>query len=185
MNYPQYDPQSALTPLAEADFVQLERTLSGLVDADAMSLDGVDGYLTALLVGPPSLLTRHATSQWLPLVWGGDLDDEQTAPFGSKRQRKDTVVLVLRHLRHLQHLLSEDLAAWEPIFSIAETETQEWVDATDWCAGFLQAVDLDPDAWGEVWESPPWARSWLPCFAWAVGSVTRRMTWRLKTTWSS
>ncbi len=156
MDYPRFDPLSPVTPLTATEIDGLDRLLQGL-DADGvMTLDGVDGYLTALQVGPPEVLATLATAEWLPDVWGGDgaLGNEEPAPFASKRQRKATVVLLLRHLRHLGEQLTTAPAAWEPIFSIAEQSDKEWADASDWCAGFLQAVDLLPDAWGEVWVDP-------------------------------
>jgi uncharacterized protein len=154
MDYPHYDPQSAVTPLTAAELQGLDTLLQGLADEGAMSLDGLDGYLTALRAGPPSLLAERSTAEWLPLVWGGDGPDGSAAPFASKRQRKATVVLVLRHLRHLSQQLSDAPQDWEPIFSIAEQGAHEWADAGDWCTGFLQAVDLDPEAWAVDWADP-------------------------------
>jgi len=156
VDYPRYDPASPVTPLTAAELDALDTLLQGLPADGVMSLDGLDGYLTALLVGPPQVLGTLATADWLPLVWGGD--DEAgpaaAAPFASKRQRKTTVVMVLRHLRHLAWQLAEAPDEWQPIFSIAEQGREEWTDARDWCTGFLQAVDLQPDAWGTAWEDP-------------------------------
>lgn len=156
MDYPQYDPQSPLTPLNPAELDALDLLLQRLPADAAMSLDGADGFLTALLVGPPAVLATLATAQWLPLVWGGD--DEQgaegTAPFASRRQRKTTVVMLLRHLRHISEELDKRPDDWQPIFSIAEQGADEWADARDWCTGFLQAVDLMPGAWGDAWADP-------------------------------
>lgn len=156
MDYPRYDPQSAVTPLTPAELDGLDRLLQALPADAAMTLDGMDGYLTALLAAPTPLLASLSTTDWLPLIWGGDGEagNEAAAPFASKRQRKATVVLVLRHLRHLSEQLSLAPDQWEPIFSIAESGAKEWVDARDWCAGFLQAVDLQPDAWAAVWQDP-------------------------------
>lgn len=153
MNYPDYDAQSPITPLDAAELDALDRTLLNLPQDGVMTLDGLDGYLTALLVGPPEVLATLPTAQWLPVIWGGDADAETAAPFASNRQRKNTVVAVLRHLRHLAAQLATDLDQWEPIFSLAEQGEREWADASDWCAGFLQAVDLHPQAWGAVWDS--------------------------------
>ncbi|CAD5374352.1 conserved hypothetical protein [Rubrivivax sp. A210] len=154
MDYPRYDPQSPLTPLDAAEIDGLDRLLQNLPADGVMSLDGVDGYLSALQVGPPRLLATLATADWLPAVWGSDGEDgnEAAAPFASKRQRKATVVLLLRHLRHLGEQFTRTPEAWEPIFSIAEAGTREFADARDWCAGFLQAVDLMPEAWGGAWD---------------------------------
>jgi uncharacterized protein len=154
VQYPTYDPQSPITPLTPEEIAALDRLLQQL-DADtAMSLDGFDGYLTALAIGPAALRAMP-TADWLPLIWGGDPDGadstDEAAPFATKRQRKNTVVLALRHLRHLSGLLRNQVDDWEPIFSIAEQGADEWVDAREWCMGFLQAVDLMPAAWTEAW----------------------------------
>jgi uncharacterized protein len=149
LNYPTYNPQSPVTPLSAQELEWLDRLLTQLPSDAAMTLDGMDGYLTALHIGSGQALALQATADWLPVVWGGDQADqaESPAPFATRRQRKDTLVLLLRHLRHLAQQLSEAPEAWEPIFSIAEQGAQEWTDARDWCAGFLQAVDLQPQAW--------------------------------------
>jgi uncharacterized protein len=159
MQYPSYDPTSPVTPLTAAELATLDALLPSLPSDASMSLDGMDGYLTALVVGPPALLADLASAEWLPAVWGGDgLEGPAApAPFGTQRQRKNTVVMVLRHLRHLVHQLHHEAAAWEPIFSVAEQGADELVDARDWCCGFLQAVDLAPDAWGTSWQDARFA----------------------------
>ena len=161
MDYPDYDPASAVTPLTPAEIDTLDTLLQTLPADGVMSLDGLDGYLTALLAGPGDLLKQLPTAEWLPLIWGGDGagGNDQAAPFASKRQRKATVVLVLRHLRHIEQQISQAPQDWEPIFSVAEKDANgpadasgdEWVDARDWCTGFLQAVDLLPSAWEAAW----------------------------------
>lgn len=153
MDYPRYDPASAVTPLTPAELDALDTLLQALPADGAMTLDGLDGYLTALAAGPPEVLAGLPSADWLPGVWGGDgqAGPAEAAPFASKRQRKTTVVMVLRHLRHLSQQLGESPATWEPIFSIAEQGGSEWADARDWCTGFLQAVDLRPEAWGDPW----------------------------------
>ena len=156
MDYPRYDPQSPVTPLSPAEVGALDQLLQALPADGVMSLDGVDGFLSALQLGPPELLATLPTADWLPWVWGGDgtLGNEEATPFASKRQRKSTVVLLLRHLRHLGAQFDSAQDDWEPIFSIAEQGANEWADARDWCAGFLQVVDLFPSAWGDTWNDP-------------------------------
>ena len=152
MQYPTYDPASAVTPLEPEEIAALDNLLQRLPSDTAMSLDGFDGYLTAFAIGPAALRDMPS-ADWLPLIWGGDADgDEEAAPFATKRQRKNTVVQALRHLRHLSQQLRDAPKDWEPIFSIAEQGADEFVDAREWCMGFLQAVDLQPDAWGTVWQ---------------------------------
>lgn len=167
MDYPHYDPASPLTPLTAAELDALDALLQALPSDGAMSLDGMDGYFTALLSGPPALLRDQATADWLPAVWGGDgpQGNEAAEPFASKRQRKTSVVQLLRHLRHLQQQLAGSPEDWEPVFSIAESGPDEFVDARDWCAGFLQAVDLAPEAWASAWEDLVLATAAAPLLA--------------------
>jgi uncharacterized protein len=164
VDYPTYDPKSPVSPLSAAEIQALDTLLQTLPADGAMTLDGLDGYLTALLVGPAEVLSSWPTADWLPLVWGGDgpAGPTEAAPFASKRQRKTTVVTVLRHLRHLSQQLAEAPADWEPIFSVAEQGAREWVDASDWCAGFLQAVDLLPSAWESTWDDAELGAAFTP-----------------------
>jgi uncharacterized protein len=154
VHYPTYDPKSPVTPLAPEEIAALDMLLQGLPADGAMSLDGVDGFLTALAMGPAALRALP-TADWLPLIWGGDAEgSDDVAPFATKRQRKNTVLFALRHLRHVSHVLHETPQDWEPIFSIAEQGPDEWADAREWCMGFLQAVDLLPSAWDGLWAAP-------------------------------
>jgi uncharacterized protein len=153
MDYPSYDPKSPNTPLTEDELAGLDELLNTLPSDAAMTLDAMDGYLTALLVGPSPI---GASSEWLPAIWGGD-QEPAPAPFVSNQKRKRTTVLVLRHLRSIEAALSGPPDAWEPVFSVAEvpgSQGEELADATDWCMGFLAAMDLAPDAWAPLSDDP-------------------------------
>ena len=153
MDYPSYDPKSTNTPLTEEELSSLDDQLTNLPSDGSMTLDGMDGFLTALLVGPAAI---GASSEWLPTIWGGD-QEPAPAPFASNQKRKRTTVLVLRHLRSIEAALSGPPDAWEPVFSVAElpgTQGEELADATDWCMGFLAAMDLAPDAWAPLNADP-------------------------------
>ena len=155
MDYPSYDPKSPNTPLTEDELAALDELLASLPSDGAMTLDGMDGYLTALLVGPMQLSSMK-TGDWLPAIWGGD-QEPAPAPFRSNQQRKRSTVLVLRHLRSVDAQLADAPDAWEPVFSVAEvpgTQGEELADATDWCLGFLAATDLAPDAWAALQADP-------------------------------
>ena len=155
MDYPSYDPRSPNTPLTEEELASLDELLATLPADGAMTLDGMDGYLTALLVGPP-LFDKLTSSEWLPVIWGGDAEPAP-APFASNQKRKRTTVLVLRHLRSVEAALTSAPEAWEPVFSVAEapgSAGEELADATDWCIGFLSATDLAPQAWAPLFADP-------------------------------
>lgn len=169
LDYPQYDSQLDTPGLDDSELEALDDLLHAVPGDAVMNIEALDGYLTALLVGPP-ILGKLKTAEWLPQVWGGDssrapskddggigdnMGSSEAAPFASQKQRKRAAFLVLRHLRDIQRQLAGPPEAWQPVFSIAESEhsnTGEWVDAEDWCAGFLQATGLAVEAWGELFD---------------------------------
>jgi uncharacterized protein len=158
VDYPTYDPKSNNSPLTEAELESLDELLQTLPVDGAMPLDGLDGYLTGLLVGPAPL---PPTADWLPLVWGGDPAPGTPAPFQSNQKKKRTTVLVLRHLRAIAAQLEADPANWEPVFNVAAApgaDGEELADAGDWCLGFLAATDLAPDAWAPLYADPELGR---------------------------
>jgi uncharacterized protein len=171
MDYPSYDPKSPNTPLTEEELSSLDDLLTHLPSDGSMTLDGMDGFLTALLVGPAPL-SALKTADWLPQVWGGE-QAPAPAPFSSNQKKKRTTVLVLRHLRSIEAALSGPPDAWEPVFSVAEvpgTQGEELADATDWCMGFLAATDLAPDAWAPL-QADPDVGPGLATIAWLGGDV--------------
>lgn len=148
-SYPQFDRASNNTPLGDDELEAFDDLLQALPTDGAMNVEGVDGYLTAMLLAPLEWLDAWPTADWLPLVWGGDGPEGE--PFASGRQRKRATLFVLRHLQAIATQLREQPKYWEPLFSIVEvdgaTAGEEWIDAQDWCTGFLQAIDLQPEAW--------------------------------------
>jgi yecA family protein len=151
VDYPQYDPSLPDRPLSDDELGKLDETLLSLPSEAAMNVEALDGYLTALLLAPTPVASLPA-AQWLPVVWGGDGPDGK--PFPSNRKRKDTAVLVLRHLNNIATRLREAPDDWEPVVSVAEVKGQELVDAEDWCIGFLQGAAQDPDGWGPLFDDP-------------------------------
>jgi len=156
LDYPRYDPQFKSDPLTEAELDALDNALAALPGDAAMNVEALDGYLTALIVGPVPVM-EIPTTRWLPRVWGGDAqgDSASTLPFASQKQRKRVVLWVLRHL-HTVAAQFQDIefaqAHWQPLLSIAEQADREWLDAEDWCAGFLLATELAPEAWSALFE---------------------------------
>ncbi len=159
MQLPQYQPESPLDPLSDDELSALDDQLADLPGDGALNIEALDGYLCGLLLSPQPLSERPG-AEWMPLIWGGE--DAESDPFGSGKQRKRLVLAVLRHLRALDHELHQNPQAWEPILSVAEDEEGEWVDALDWCAGFMLAVDLDAEAWAPRLQDPEWAELLAP-----------------------
>lgn len=141
MSHPAYQPGSDLLPLSDAELDQLDQWLAAL--PEAMNVEALDGYLSALLLAPKPLAAL-AGADWMPLVWGSP--DAAGDPFASGKQRKRLQLLVLRHARALDSALRGP--GWQPLFSVIEgLQGEEFIDAEDWCTGFMLGVDLDGEGW--------------------------------------
>jgi uncharacterized protein len=153
VKHPQYNPALNNLPLTEVESDELERTLDRLKHPEAMDLECLDGFLTALLLGPQ----LPDTDAWIPPIWGGG-----EAPFASGKQTKNFVQLVLRYMAAIDRQLHTDADAIEPIFSFAEVDGEELVDAEIWCIGFLHAASLLPDHWEALFDDEELGESLAP-----------------------
>jgi uncharacterized protein len=102
-------------------------------------LSDLDGYLTAIAIGPELVLP----SEWLPPIWGGgapefaDLD-EANAILGS----------IMARYNEILREIADDAPA--PVFW---TDREGMLIATDWAEGFLQAIMQRADAWKPLFAS--------------------------------
>ncbi|HMW21917.1 MAG TPA: UPF0149 family protein [Burkholderiaceae bacterium] len=170
MKHPQYNPALDNAPLEDAELDQLDALLAAVPDDAAMDIEALDGYLTALLLAPQ----LPSADDWVPRAWGGEAGEEP--PFPSGKQTKRVAQMLLRHLASIDRQLRADPDALEPFFGVAErkdppppatTEGEDdpaedagdglWVDAGNWCAGFLIATELAPDYWEPLFEDEEWS----------------------------
>lgn len=169
VKHPQYNPALETSALNDTELNQLEALLAAVPNDEAMDIECLDGYLTALLLGP----RLPEPDVWLSRVWGGAPDSEP--PFPSGKQTKRLVQWVLRHMAAIDRQLHRDVDQLEPFFAVAERDALPasgtgddeiddgmWVDAGNWCIGFLTATELLPDAWEPLFEDPDSARGLGP-----------------------
>src|ERR1700692_2901124 len=57
-----------MQPLSDAELDQLAERLDRIKNADALTLEGVDGLFSALIASPESM----SPSEYLPVILGGD-----------------------------------------------------------------------------------------------------------------
>jgi len=126
------------SPLSDAELDELDDFLmSNATGEDAMDLSMLDGFLTALAIGPHSV----PVDEWLPLVWGRPVRWPDTA------LAERMTDLVLRHARHLEVHLCHEPDLFEPMFLEREVNGEAVPIIDEWCTGFMKGVELDAAAW--------------------------------------
>ncbi len=128
---------STTTPLNDDEYEQLDDLLAAL-GPQTLDVAGVEGLLTALVVGPAA--TEPATDAWLPLVWGG----------GAAAADATAEALILRHHAYMREWMRKDPSSFEPIYDCGGSWTAE-----AWCAGFVAGVALSHEAWAPLRASQP------------------------------
>jgi uncharacterized protein len=145
------------SPLSEEEFDELDEFLiSDLTSDETLTIMGLDGYLTAMAVGP----TTVSPGYWLPGVWGPSADD--TPAFQSAAQAQHVLGLILRHMNGIIDDLENDLDGFEPVFGVSRVDDndREYIDGEAWAMGFMQGLMLVRQDWQALIDSEQ-GREWL------------------------
>ena len=108
---------------------------SDLAPEDCMGLSDLDGFVTGIVIGPELV----ARSEWLPVIWG-----HKAPQFESEDQMGKVIDIVIGRYNEIATCFDSDPEKFEPIFW---EEPEGKVIASDWAAGFLEAIALRPEAW--------------------------------------
>ncbi|MFP5392534.1 MAG: UPF0149 family protein [Gammaproteobacteria bacterium] len=134
-------------PLSEKEFNDLDQfLLSERCPDDAMTMDTLHGFLTAIAIGPETIMP----AEWLPKVWGGD----GTAPTWKNPKEEERIVnLVMRFMNEVLVTFEVAPKEFEPLYVEHDYEGQTLIDAESWCWGFWEGMELRPGSWDEIFSS--------------------------------
>jgi uncharacterized protein len=135
-------------PLTDKEFDELDQfLLSDRSPDDAMTMDMLHGYLTAVAIGPETIMP----AEWLPRVWG---DDAGIGPkFKNGKEQERILNLIMRFMNEVLVTFEVAPKEFEPLFVEHEYEGQTLIDAEAWCWGFWEGMELRPDSWAAIWDS--------------------------------
>lgn len=135
-------------PLSDKEFNELDRfLLSEQCPDDAMTMDTLHGFLTAIVMGPEDI----PMTEWLPLVWGNN--PSQAPRFKSRQQEERIIQFILRFMHEIAITFEVAPKEFEPLFCEHDWEGKTLLDGEAWASGFWQAMHLRTDAWQPIWES--------------------------------
>ncbi len=151
------NPLRLAAPLSDEELAELDAfLLSDATSDETMLLDHLDGYLTAIIVGPTTLSMNH----WYPGIWGSR---EEDAPhFETMDEAQRIMQMIMRHYNGIIWSLEHDADSHEPIFDIfvPEDESREFIDAEMWAAGFMDGIALCRADWQPLFDDPR-GQEWL------------------------
>ena len=135
--------------LSEQEFDELDRFLmSDECSDDAMTMDALHGFLTAIAIGPEKI----PAAEWSVAVWGPDPGD--TPAFDNPQAAQRITHLMTRTLEDIEVTLEVAPADFEPLFCELQWKGKSLLDAEAWAWGFLEGVKLRNEAWQLLRESP-------------------------------
>ena len=102
---------------------------------ECMMISDLDGFLTAVAIGPK----RITPSRWLPVIWRSD-----EPAFKDPKQADQIVGMIFARYNEILSQLAESDDDYCPLFWESADGS---VIAMDWAEGFMEGVQLDPDAW--------------------------------------
>src|SRR5262249_55437902 len=117
-----------------------ELLASDRTPTECMQLAHLDGFLTALVIGPEFV----PPSRWLPEVWG-----RKDAAF---KDGADALAAMRGGMAH-HNRIATALGAF-PLYSAIVGRTADGApDPSEWCSGFLSGIWLEQGAWMDLFHS--------------------------------
>jgi len=135
---------NAPSAVTDADLERLENFLcsdEGVPDS-AMDVSTLEGFLTALVIGPNVAMP----SAWLPWVWDFEAGEVDVV-YKSMEQAQEVMGLIMGLMNRIADAFHHDPESFEPVFY----RQAAW-GAAEWCEGFLKATQLfDAESWANLW----------------------------------
>lgn len=163
------NPLRLMAPLLEKEIDELDQfLLSDFTSDETMVPSSLDGYLTAIVIGPKTVMP----SLWLPRVWGPTEDD---APgFETAEQAQHVLTLIMRHMNGIVWSLQHDPEAFDPMFDsfTYPGKRREFLDGEAWAHGFMQGVALTFEDWQPLFDDKATVQSLRPIHLLGSDDVT-------------
>ena len=130
-------------PLTNEEIEELDQFL---LDAEgieeSMDISTLDGFLTAIVCGPKTVMP----SEWLRWVW--DMESGNDAPeFKDQAQAQRILGLLMRHMNDIAETLQQAPEHYEPLLMENPNNGDPIPIIDEWCSGFMKGVQLDSDGW--------------------------------------
>lgn len=157
-------------PLTAEEIDELDQFLTSSTTSDeTMTIDALDGYLTAIVIGPVTL----SFDQWFSRIWGPNKED--MPQFKNREEAQHIINLIIRHMNGMIAVLEHDPDAIDPLFEyvvLGEEDKQEYIDGEMWAHGFITGVDLCKADWSPLIENLEGKKKFIPIWLLGADEIT-------------
>lgn len=124
-----------------------EFLLSDDLPEGTMTIDTLEGFFTALIIGPATTLPKV----WLPLVWDMSGGGEE-AKFESQEQARHITKLLIKMMTSIVVTLTNSPDDYVPLSNTFEYESDEIRDSyrRQWATGFMIGVSSNEAEWAPI-----------------------------------
>jgi uncharacterized protein len=127
--------------MSEAEYDQLSDILDRFQHEQAMNLEMLDGFFTALNCSPET----PSSDVYLPEIWGGAETPDEEA-FENDKQSEIFVDLLLRHWNDVLHRLKNE----EVFLPILLSDESHEASGNDWAKGFIRGTEYCRADWKDL-----------------------------------
>jgi uncharacterized protein len=127
-------------PLTDAELDRLGDFLKGCEGGKAMNLEELDGFFSALIAGPETVMS----SEYHAEVFGGEMSD--ACEFDSLDEANEILGLMMRHWNTIAGTLFKG-EAYVPLLLEAENGVAH---GNDWADGFMRGMNMRHEGWAEL-----------------------------------
>jgi uncharacterized protein len=129
-----------IQPLTDAELDRLGDFLESCKGGNAMKIEQLDGFFSALIAGPTTVMP----SEYYPEVFGGEMSD--TCQFGSLEEASDILELMMRHW----NTIAATLHKGEFYVPLLLEDENNLVRGNDWAHGYIRGVDMRREGWAQL-----------------------------------
>ncbi len=150
-----------MQPVSAEELVELEDfLLSENTSENAMTLDMVDGYLTALAIGPATRLP----DDWMPYIWG--LEEDRDPEFASDEEARRLTMIILRYMNSIAGVLVDNPDDYLPLYERCSFSSQEdeAIAIESWAYAFAMGIELNREEWKPLFDDDEASGLLLPIF---------------------
>ena len=138
-------------PLTDDEIKELDQFLLDTEGIEqSMGISTLDGFLTAIVCGPKTIMP----SEWMRWVW--DMERGEDAPeFKDQAQAQRILGFLLRSMNDIAQTLIREPEQYEPLLMENPNGGDPIPILDEWCSGFMKGVQLDSEGWQPVIAGKP------------------------------